>query len=200
MNYPNGIKKSSTKVISHKNRGMDLEYDINISNTYYLEHDIAVIHKKPTPIQIVDVSYPSRNKAKIVEAYFKTPSTTDYNGVYKGYYLDFEAKETKSKTSFALNNIHTHQIKHLENVLRHKGIAFLIIGFTSLEEIYLLPAKSLIDFINTNQSKSIPINTIRKEGYEIEMGFSPRIDYLKVIDKLLEGYNERRLGKYQTKI
>ena len=31
-----------------------------------------------------------------------------------GYYIDFEAKETKSTTSFALTNIHPHQIQHLK--------------------------------------------------------------------------------------
>ena len=85
-------------------RGMNLEEDINLTNEYYLSHDIAVIHKKPTPIQIVKVSYPERSSAKIVEAYFRTPSTTDYNGIYKGKYIDFEAKETKT-LSFPFTNI-----------------------------------------------------------------------------------------------
>ena len=49
---------------------------------------MAVIHKKPTPVQIVNVHYPMRSKAVINEAYFRTPSTTDYNGIYNGHYLD----------------------------------------------------------------------------------------------------------------
>ncbi|MEJ7548018.1 Holliday junction resolvase RecU, partial [Staphylococcus hominis] len=92
--------------IEYGGRGMSLEKDIEQSNTFYLKSGIAVIHKKPTPVQIVNVHYPKRSKAVINEAYFRTPSTTDYNGVYNGYYIDFEAKETKNKTSFPLNNIH----------------------------------------------------------------------------------------------
>ena len=42
---------------------MNLEEDINLTNEYYLSHDIAVI-QKPTPIQIVKVSYPERSSAK----------------------------------------------------------------------------------------------------------------------------------------
>ena len=102
VNYPN-MKKTTihqTKLIDGKlntrHRGMNLEEDLNLTNKYYLTNGIANIHKKPTPIQIVKVDYPKRSAARIVEAYFKTPSTTDYNGIYKGRYLDFEAKETKT--------------------------------------------------------------------------------------------------------
>ena len=102
MNYPSGIKKSYNKVISYGNRGMTLEEDINVTNEYYLIHNIASIYKKPTPIGIVKVDYKS---GTIKEAYFKTPSTTDYNGIYKGKYIDFEAKETMVN-SFPLANIH----------------------------------------------------------------------------------------------
>lgn len=90
MNYPNA--KNASEVIHQKNfsnRGMSLEKDINQSNTYYLNEDIAVIHKKPTPVTIVKVDYPARNKAKITEAYYAESSTTDYNGIYKGKYIDF---------------------------------------------------------------------------------------------------------------
>ena len=104
---------------------------------------MAVIHKKPTPIQIVNVHYPKRSKAVINEAYFRTPSTTDYNGVYRGYYIDFEAKETKNKTSFPLNNIHDHQVEHMKSCFLQKGLVFLLIRFKMLDEVYLLPFRSL---------------------------------------------------------
>ena len=77
VNYPRGIFSSIEHSISHQNkiifsdRGMTLEQQINESNEYYLNHNIAVIHKKPTPIQIVKVDYPRRSRAVIKEAYFR---------------------------------------------------------------------------------------------------------------------------------
>ena len=83
MNYLYNIKRCNNKYQSHSNRGMVLENDLNVTNDYYLAHNIAVIYKKPTPITINKVDYPSRKDAVIKEAHFNTPSTTDYNGIYK---------------------------------------------------------------------------------------------------------------------
>ena len=79
---------------------MTFEKMINATNDYYLTHGMAVIHKKPTPVQIVRVDYPQRSRAKIVEAYFRQASTTDYSGVYRGHYIDFEAKENAAKKCY----------------------------------------------------------------------------------------------------
>lgn len=171
----------------YANRGMGLEDDINLSNEYYKINDIAYIYKKPTPIKLVNVDY---KKGLIKEAYFKTPSTTDYNGIYKGKYIDFEAKETTSKTSFSLANIHLHQIKHLIDVKRHGAISFLIVRFTNLDRTYILFTKNLDEFIKNNKRKSIPLNYFEKYGTIIKMKYSPRIDYLKEIDKIYFGGNK----------
>ena len=192
MNYPTGTKKQINhnnydSKLSHKNRGMTLENDINLSNEYYKQMNKAFIYKKPTPIKIVNVDYPSRDKAVIKEAYFTVPSTTDYNGLYKGYYIDFEAKETRNKTSFSLSNIHSHQIEHLYNIYNNQGIAFIIVRFTTLNETYLLPAKQFFEFLNKENKKSIPINYFKENAYLLKDGYTPRIDYLKIVDNLIGG-------------
>ncbi|ARJ51863.1 Holliday junction resolvase RecU [Staphylococcus lutrae] len=208
MNYPNGkpFKPSRTQVgssnadtsgkIKYGGRGMSLENDIERSNQYYLKTQRAVIHKKPTPIQIVRVDYPKRSQAVIKEAYFRTPSTTDYNGVYKGCYIDFEAKETKNKTSFPLQNIHVHQIEHMKQVVTHGGIAFLLFRFKGINEVYLLPFKRFIPFWESylnDGKKSIKVEEIQENGYYIPYQYQPRLDYLSAVDKLILDESEDRL-------
>ena len=182
MQYPNGIKKEFVNTNSHSNRGMNLEADLNDTNEYYRYNDIAIVHKKPTPITINKVDYKSRRDAVIKEAHFKIPSTTDYNGVYKGKYIDFEAKETKSLTSFPLSNIHKHQICHLKNIYKHGGMGFIIVRFTKLNKTYLLFIEDLLSFLNNEKRVSIPISYFEKKAYIIKEGIRPRLDYLKIID------------------
>ena len=167
----------------HSNQGMGLEEDINITNKYYLDKDIAVVYKKPTAVTIHKAEYPGPHKAIIKEAYFETPSTTDYNGIYKGKYIDFEAKETKSKTSFPLSNIHSHQIKHLNRIVKHGGIGFLIVRFVYYNETYLLFEKDFMSYINNNDRKSIPYEYFKEKAHLIKEKYIPRLDYLEIIDK-----------------
>ena len=181
MKYPNAIKKTTNKIIDYANRGMNLESDLNLTNTYYLENNIAVIYKKPTPIKIVKVSFDNKKNSTIKEAYFKRPSTTDYNGLYKGKYIDFEAKEVRGK-SFPLSNINVHQIEHIKKVLAHGGICFLIVRFTLLNRTYLFKGEDLIEFINDGKRKSIPLALFDEKGYLIKEAFMPRLNYIDIID------------------
>lgn len=188
MQYP--TKKKVNSFTHHPNdrhytsyRGMNLEEDISNSNQYYLETDRAVIYKKPTPVQIVKVDYPARNSAKIVEAYYQRPSTTDYNGLYRGKYIDFEAKECK-KDKFPFVNIHAHQIDHLERVLHHGGIGFVIIAFTSYNEVYLIDASYIIDPYRHNTVRHLDYEYFKEKGHLIRQGYAPRLCYLDIVDQL----------------
>jgi len=183
MRYPGLINKTYKKTINYKNRGMFLERIINESNQYYLQKDKAIIYKKPTPITINKVDYKSRTDAVIKEAHFIVPSTTDYNGIYKGKYIDFEAKETKSLTSFPLSNIHKHQIDHLKKIYEHGGIGFIIVRFSRLNKNYLLFINDLLVFLENNDRASIPLSYFEENGHLIKDGLRPRLDYLKIIDK-----------------
>lgn len=192
IKYPNGqkfepvsLKRTAKKTkedisLSASNRGMNLEEDINLSNDWYKDQQIALITKRPTPINVVKVDY--TKGARITDAYFEKQSTTDYNGVYKGKYIDFEAKNTKSKTSFPLNNIEKHQIEHLKNVILHGGIAFFIIQFQSLDEVYLLDASFVIHFWEKGERKSIPYEVFKSDGILIKQGYNPRLYYIDAVE------------------
>ena len=193
IKYSNGqifnkISKKSSKStrksasFSHGNRGLNLEDDINLSNDFYRANGLCLITKRPTPINVVKVDY--SKGAIITNAYFEKQSTTDYNGVYKGRYIDFEAKSTLKLTSFPLANISKHQIEHLKQVLKHDGIAFFIIEFAKKDQVFLLDASYVINFYENGERKSIPYKDVQTNGFEIKKGIAPRLNYLDIIDKI----------------
>ena len=191
IQYPKGQQRNpspQTSTVSYGSRGMFLETLLNQTNDYYRLRKIAVIHKKPTPVQVVKVDYPKRSAAVIKEAYYRHASTTDYNGVYRGCYIDFEAKETKNKTSFPFINIHEHQLQHMEDCIHQGGIVFIIFYFSSLNEYYLLESQYLISFIrdNKNGKKSIPLNYIRDNGKQIYLTVQSILDYIPIVDNLID--------------
>lgn len=189
MKYP--IKKVSheNKQSTVSNRGMDLEEAINLTNQVYIDRDRAYIYKKPIPIQVVSVMYEKRSAAKITEAYYKIPSTTDYNGIYKGRYIDFEAKETISKTSFPLKNIHEHQVKHLAHITQHGGIGFIIVQFKTIGKVFLLDSRHVSRFYqryleNSGDRRSISLAEFEEFGYMIKESYALRLDYLSIVDQV----------------
>lgn len=179
---PKKVKKEKTH-INYSNRGMVFEEAINNTNEYYRNIDKALIHKKPTPIHIVKIDN-SNNHARICDAYFEQPSTTDYNGIYKGHYIDFEAKETRNKTSFPLRNINEHQVKHLLKVQEMGGISFVLMHFILHDEIYLVDSSLVGKYYYSDKTKSIPYQVIKSKGHKVPYGYLAEIDYLKVVDQV----------------
>lgn len=175
------ITLRNSTITFYGNRGMTLEEDINLTNEYYKEQNIALIYKKPIPIKVLKVN---ETKTRIKDGFYEKKSTLDYSGIYKEKYIEFDAKETNSKTSFPISNIHEHQIEHIKDVIFYKGIAFLIIRFNLINQTYILEGKQLIDFINTQDRKSIPLEYFEKNCKKIVLKYRPRLDYLKSIDIL----------------
>ncbi|HIS29172.1 MAG TPA: Holliday junction resolvase RecU, partial [Candidatus Avamphibacillus intestinigallinarum] len=115
------------------------------------------------------------------------PSTTDYNGLYKGRYIDFEAKETKSRTSFPLANVHEHQIQHLKQVIAHEGIGFILIRFSTFDETYYLDANRLMQYWDkmlAGGRKSISYKDLQATGILIPFHYQKRVDYLNIVNQL----------------
>ncbi|SIT66265.1 Holliday junction resolvase RecU [Edaphobacillus lindanitolerans] len=195
IRYPGGRRysppeqpknKVPKKDYSFSNRGKTLEDELDESNAFYLANKIAVIHKKPVPVQVVKVDYPSRSAAVIREAYFKTPSTTDYNGIYNGRHIDFDAKETGIATSFPLKNIHAHQVEHMKSVTEQGGTAFLIVKFTVSGRYFAVPfdlVERAWERMESGGRKSIPLAELEEEAVEFKAGYLPRLDYLKAVSR-----------------
>mgnify|MGYP001056854973 FL=1 len=120
-------------------RGSTLEELINRTNEVYLENGLALIQKIPTPITPVNIDKDSRH---ITLAYFGQKSTVDYIGAVQGIPVCFDAKECAADT-FALQNIHEHQVEFMKQFERQGGIAFFIIYYTHKDLLYYLPYEML---------------------------------------------------------
>lgn len=115
-------------------RGSTFEEFINRTNEKYMEHDLVLIQKIPTPITPINIDKESRH---ITLAYFEQKSTVDYIGVVQGIPVCFDAKECHTDT-FPLANIHEHQVIFMERFEKQQGIAFLLIYFTHRDEFYYM--------------------------------------------------------------
>ncbi|MDO8060106.1 Holliday junction resolvase RecU [Candidatus Phytoplasma citri] len=185
MKYPTKINNQNLNYNKKSNLGKQLEQDINLTNKFYQENQIAFIHKNEIPIQVVKVEYAQRKKTKIVEAYYRLKSLPDYQGIYKGKYLSFDAKETNNVKKFPLKNIPNHQIIYLQKINELKGIAFLIINFKRHNQYFYLPISFLNNFIQKSSSKSIDYQIFINELWQIPYSYRPRLDYLQIVNKFI---------------
>ena len=125
-------------------RGSTLEELINFTNETYLEHDLALIQKVPTPITPIEIDQKTR---RITLAYFDQKSTVDYIGVVQGIPVCFDAKECHEDT-FPLANIHAHQVTFMQQFEAQGGVSFLLIYYTKRELFYYLRFQKLLEFWN----------------------------------------------------
>ena len=120
-------------------RGSALEELINRTNEKYEQNHLALIQKIPTPITPITLDKETR---QITLAYFEQKSTVDYIGVVQGIPVCFDAKECAVDT-FALENIHEHQVEFMREFERQKGVAFFLISYTTKDIMYYLTFRQL---------------------------------------------------------
>lgn len=165
-------------------RGSTLEDLINRTNEQYHEKGLALIQKVPTPITPVRIDQQHRH---ITLAYFDQKSTVDYIGAVQGIPVCFDAKECAVDT-FALQNVHPHQVEFMGDFEKQGGISFLIIFYTSKNQIFYLPFRDLKRFWDRAQSggrKSFRYEEI-DQTYEISMNRGVLVPYLDTLQKDLE--------------
>ena len=165
-------------------RGSTLEDLINRTNEKYLESGLALIQKVPTPITPIKIDKEHRH---ITLAYFEQKSTVDYIGVVQGLPICFDAKECAAET-FALQNIHEHQVKFMEQFEKQQGIAFFLIYYSGKDEFYYLPYEMLRFFWDRAAQggrKSFRYEELNPE-YKLPKKNGILVPYLDILQKDLE--------------
>ena len=165
-------------------RGSTLEDLINRPNEQYLEKGLALIQKIPTPITPIKIDKEHRH---ITLAYFDQKSTVDYIGAVQGIPVCFDAKECTSNT-FALQNIHEHQVRFMEQFEKQGGISFLIIFYTARNELFYLPYADMRRFWERAKSggrKSFRYEELNQD-FRIHSTGGILVPYLETIQKDLD--------------
>ena len=165
-------------------RGSTLEEFINRTNEKYLENGLALIQKVPTPITPINIDKATRH---ITLAYFDQKSTVDYIGAVQGIPVCFDAKES-AVTTFPLQNIHEHQITFMEAFERQGGIAFILLDFTALQEVYYVPFRDILRWWNRGKNGGRKSFTYEEldQSYQVTVKNGTLIHYLEMLQKDLE--------------
>ncbi len=174
-------RKSMPSWNSRGLRGSALEESINMTNDKYREQKLALIQKIPTPITPVEMD---KAHGHITLAYFDKKSTVDYIGVVQGVPVCFDAKECASDT-FALQNIHEHQVMFMRDFEVQEGIAFILIYFTKRDIYYYMRDEELEKYWKRAEDggrKSFRIDELDEEYFfKSKNGFY--IPYLELLNR-----------------
>lgn len=165
-------------------RGSTLEEFVNRTNERYTEQGLALIQKIPTPITPVKIDHENRH---ITLAYFDKISTVDYIGVVQGIPVCFDAKECRVDT-FPLQNIHEHQMNFMEKFEKQGGIAFLLIYFSSKDELYYMRYEQILKFWERGKCggrKSFRYDEL-EPGWFMKLKQGYFVPYLEYIQKDLD--------------
>ncbi|TKI83263.1 Holliday junction resolvase RecU [Bacillus mycoides] len=170
--------------MGYGNRGMAFEHLLNITCRMYKTANVGIFNKRPTLVKVIKTN----NKGEITKSAWESKSTVDYDGVYKGRAVYFEAKSTNIKTSFPLDNISRHQIDYLKDTQAHGSICFFLIEFRADHIVYFVPVSLIAEYYEAmlydGGRKSIPREEFEQHAYVVERTNRALVDYLVYVDKL----------------
>ena len=165
-------------------RGSMLEELLNLTNDKYREKKLALVQKVPTPITPIEIDKEHRH---ITLAYFGQKSTVDYIGAVQGIPICFDAKECAEDT-FALQNVHEHQVAFMRDFEAQDGVAFLIIFYKKHDCYYYMRFCELERFWQRavqGGRKSIAFSEL-SSNYFFETGHNTYVPYLDMINQDLQ--------------
>jgi recombination protein U len=168
--------------MSQGNRGMAFEMMLNLINQMYRKQKIALVNKRPTPVKVL-----KSKGTKVLSGYYEAPSTVDYDGIYRGRPIVFEAKSV-GVDRFDLKNLHQHQFDYLQWVDNHGGISFVLIEFRTTKQVFFVPFSTIKHYFyhaSKGGRKSIPLADLEVYAYEVKRTKRSTLDYLEWVDKLI---------------
>ncbi|MBJ7987723.1 Holliday junction resolvase RecU [Bacillus cereus] len=164
------------------NRGMAFEMLTNLANEMYQRGGVALINKRPTPVKVL-----KSKGGRVLNRFYEAKSTVDYDGVYKGRAVAFEAKSTESATRFDLKNIAQHQLDYFEKAEKMGAICFFLIEFSKDRSIFAVSLSVIQSYVRISQQlkdkKSIPRADFDIYGYLVDQTERAPVDYLQYIDE-----------------
>jgi recombination protein U len=163
------------------NQGEEFEQVIIWANMQYYERHQAVIQKIATPWKVQRRFDYVSNSNTIVSAYPEHKSTVDFGGTARGFSIWFDAKVTKSKTNFPLNNFKDHQHDYLARVLEQGGKAFYLIYSQHFNKCWLVWFKDFAKWKQENDRKSIPFTWLDANCPLVHPSKEIALDYLAVV-------------------
>ncbi|MEH7114543.1 Holliday junction resolvase RecU [Neobacillus niacini] len=161
--------------------GASFEEMLKKSCEYYQYIGVALIHKIPTPWS---VSYDKQSR-RVIRAHPEEKSSVDFEGVWHGRSVAFEAKSTRERKRFDLKNIQQHQLDYLMMHQDQGGLSFFLIEFAKIGEVYLVwydQVQEWWDNMENGGRKSIPYSWIQIHCCIVVPGRAP-LDFVRVLER-----------------
>ncbi|MGG3737215.1 Holliday junction resolvase RecU [Aeribacillus pallidus] len=165
-------------LVSYANRGMSFEHLVEYTNRCYLMKGIAHIEKVPTPWKVI------RQGKRIISAFPEKKGMVDFIGVSHGRMIAFDAKSTRERTRFPLDNIHDHQMRFLRSWLDQGAITFFLVEFAKHQEVFMVPFREIEKWWKAAENggrKSIPYSWFVENCDLVKSSRGIPLDYLRCI-------------------